>query len=110
MELQIANPESSSKIRRQKAQFSKRVPRIGWVVFSKDSGPVHCAVKEFQQDRAILTMSGWLGLPSSFTLYVEPDSVRAHCKVIKCSGSVVEVSLSELENGVRFRTSHPNAA
>ena len=50
-------------------------------------------------------MSGWLGLPSSFTLYVEPDSIRATCKVVRSSGSNIEVLLSELEDNVRFRPS-----
>ena len=90
--------------------LSKRMPRIGWVVFSPDSSPVHCSVTKFNETRAVLTMSGWMGLPSNFTLYVEPDSIRAQCKVVKCVGSSVEVTLSELEENVRFRSSHSSAA
>ncbi len=102
---------SASRRRRNgKGLLNKRMPRIGWVVFSQDSNPVHCAVKEFSEERAILTMSGWLGLPSSFTLYVEPDSVRAQCKVVRSSGSNVEVSLAGIEENIRFRSSHSTVA
>ncbi|MEM7069176.1 MAG: hypothetical protein AAF478_09850 [Pseudomonadota bacterium] len=62
------------------------------------------------ETRAVLTMSGWMGLPSSFTLYIEPDSLRAQCKVVKANGSNVEVMLSDLEENVRFRSSHSSAA
>ena len=96
--------------RNGKAMLSKRMPRVGRVVFSQESSPVHCAVKEFSETRAILTMSGWLGLPSEFTLYVEPDSVRARCKVVRCSGSNVEVEFSDIEENVRFRSNHASAA
>ncbi|MEM9330154.1 MAG: hypothetical protein AAGA53_02440 [Pseudomonadota bacterium] len=85
------------------------MPRIGWVVFSEQSNPVHCAVKEFTETRAIITMSGWMGLPSEFTLYVEPDSVRVQCKVVRSSGSNVEVHLSNMEKNVRFRSSFSTA-
>jgi len=101
---------TAKRRRNNRALLSKRMPRIGWVVFSQESGPVHCAVKEFSDKRAVLTMSGWLGLPSNFTLYVEPDSIRAQCRVVRCSGSNVEVAFSDMEENVRFRSSHSSAA
>ncbi|MEM9277176.1 MAG: hypothetical protein AAGA76_01230 [Pseudomonadota bacterium] len=110
MNLQTEKTGTGLKVRKNRSVLSKRIPRIGWVVFSDQSNPVHCAVKEFTENRAILTMSGWLGLPSSFTLYVEPDSIRAQCKVVRSSGSNVEVLLSELEDNIRFRSSHVTVA
>lgn len=110
MNLQMQNSGTGSTVRKKRLPLSKRVPRIGWVVFSQQSNPVHCAVKEFTESRAVLTMSGWMGLPSSFTLYVEPDSIRAQCKVVRSSGSNVEVLLADLEENIRFRTSHTSAA
>ncbi|MEM7214965.1 MAG: hypothetical protein AAF423_05420 [Pseudomonadota bacterium] len=98
------------KAGRSKRILSKRVPRIGWVVFSQHANPVHCSVKDFTEESAILTMSGWLGVPGEFTLYVEPDSIRAQCKVIRSNGSNVEVQLRDLEENIRFRSSHVTAA
>ena len=57
----------------QKKALSRRMPRMGKVVFGEHSAPVHCAVKELTGNSAVLTMTGWLGLPSNFTLFVEPD-------------------------------------
>ncbi|MGI9352044.1 MAG: hypothetical protein ACR2O3_10815 [Rhizobiaceae bacterium] len=109
MNLNTEKSGAGRKNRKARSVLSRRIPRIGRVVFADESSAVHCSVKEFTQNRAILTMSGWLGLPSSFTLYVEPDSIRAKCKVVRSNGSNVEVLLSELEDNVRFRSSHAMA-
>ncbi len=90
--------------RQNKAKkLNRRLPRVGKVVFNSDTGPVHCNVKEFTAGNAILTMSGWLGLPSRFTLYVEPDAVRAECVVLERKGSNVRVEFMDVIDGVRFR-------
>ena len=84
-------------------QLNKRLPRVGRVLFNPDSSPVHCNVKNFSDDQATLTMSGWMGLPSNFTLYIEPDSIRTECRVISRKGSNIQVEFTEVEQGVRYR-------
>jgi len=86
--------------------LSKRIPRIGRVVFSEESNAVHCSVREFTDTSAMITMSGWLALPSNFILYVEPDSIRAECRVIKRHGNNIELEFTSLEENIRFRDSH----
>ncbi|MEL7430654.1 MAG: hypothetical protein AAFN43_11730 [Pseudomonadota bacterium] len=88
---------------RGRAQLSARVPRMGKVVFSENSNPVHCAVKNFTQSHAVLTMSGWLGLPSTFVLFVEPDAIKAECRVIQRRGSNIKVEFTSITDGVRCR-------
>lgn len=85
--------------------LSQRVPRMGKVLFSENSAPVHCAVKNLAENKATLTMSGWLGLPSSFVLFVEPDAIRAECRVILRRGSNIDVEFTSIEEETRFRAS-----
>lgn len=90
------------KVHSNRSQLNKRLPRVGRVLFTADSSPVHCSVKNFTDEQAVLTMSGWMGLPSSFTLYIEPDSIRTQCRVIARKGSNIQVEFTEIEHGVRY--------
>lgn len=91
------------RVQPNRSQLNKRLPRVGRVLFNPDSSPVHCSVKNFSDDQATLAMSGWMGLPSSFTLYIEPDSIRTTCRVISRKGSNIQVEFTKVEQGVRYR-------
>jgi len=104
MSLEAIAVENKRVTSANRSKLNNRLPRIGRVVFSDDNSAVHCAVKNFSSENAILVMSGWMGLPSSFTLYVEPDSVRAECRVINRKGSNIQVEFTDLEEGVRYRS------
>lgn len=95
------NPAQSSTKRKP---LNKRVPRMGRVQFSENTAAVHCSVKDYSIHGAVLTMTGWMGLPSSFVLFVEPDAVRAECRVIRRRGSSVQVEFIAIEEGIRFRS------
>ena len=92
-----------ARSRTPKKALSRRVPRMGKVLFNQHSTPVHCAVKELTNNSAVLTMTGWLGLPSNFTLFVEPDALKANCRVILRKGSNIQVEFVQVEKGVRYR-------
>lgn len=98
---ETVKPKTRSNIKR--STLNKRLPRMGRVVFSENASPVHCTVKSFSVSGAVLTMTGWMGLPSEFQLYVEPDNIRAKCTVAKRKGSNVEVHFLEIENDIRYR-------
>ena len=103
----IIGEAETTKMRRvqpNRSQLNKRLPRVGRVLFNPESSPVHCSVKNFSDDQATLTMSGWMGLPSSFTLYIEPDSIRTTCRVISRKGSNIQVEFTEVEQGVRYKS------
>ena len=105
--LMIIGAAETSKTHRSqnnRNQLNKRLPRVGRVLFSPESTPVHCNVKNFSDSQATLTMSGWMGLPSNFTLYIEPDSIRTSCRVISRKGSNIQVEFTEVEQGVRYRS------
>lgn len=76
---------------------------MGKVVFAEGGTPVHCAVKDFSNSGAVLSMTGWMGLPSNFVLFIEPDTVRADCRVISRKGSSISVEFTTFEEGVRLR-------
>lgn len=104
MHSQAAALSHKSSATKPKRALSQRVPRMGKVVFAENGNPVHCAVKNLSQTNATLTMTGWLGLPSSFILFVEPDSIRAQCRVLQRKGSNVDVEFTDVEEGVRYRS------
>lgn len=106
MIIDTANTTRQSKPQRNRNQLNKRLPRVGRVLFSPESSPVHCNVKNFTEDQATLTMSGWMGLPSNFTLYIEPDSIRTNCRVISRKGSNIQVEFTEVEQGVRYKSAN----
>ncbi len=103
MSLEAVEVKNTKRTPANRAKLNNRLPRIGRVVFNDESSAVHCAVKNFSSENAVLVMSGWMGLPSLFTLYVEPDSIRAQCRVISRKGSNIQVEFMELEEGVRYR-------
>jgi len=81
-----------------------RGTRMGYLVFNGQPGGVPCGVREFTTEGAVLTMNGWMGVPDEFSLFIEPDSVRVDCKVLRKRGSKVQVSFVTWENDVRYRT------
>ncbi len=89
-------------LKKQKTR-NKRAPGLGKVMFDGQDNAVHCMVREISDQHAVLTMSGWIGFPSEFTLHVEPDSLRAKCQVTNRRGSTVEVSFTEVEYGERLK-------
>lgn len=105
MSLEVATLNSKKRNHTNRAKLNHRLQRMGRVVFSDDNNAVHCAVKNFSNDNAVLVMSGWMGLPSNFTLYVEPDSIRTQCRVIKRKGSNIQVEFTDIEEGIRYRAS-----
>ena len=99
--------ETQQRVRatRERRALSSRLPRTGKVVISNETDPISCAVKNFSREGAVLGMSGWLGLPSVFFLYVEPDQIKAKCRIKSRRGSNVSIEFVELEENCRYSTS-----
>ena len=90
---------------RKTAKLGKRLPRIGKVLFNENTSPVQCTVKHLEIDSATLIMTGWMGLPSNFVLYVEPDAIRANCRVLSRKGSKIDVELLDVTSESRYSAS-----
>ena len=76
---------------------------MAWLVVDGQTNGFHCILREFSTDGAQLTVSGLMGIPDHFSLYIEPDSVRYSCAVVLRKGNSVRVSFQNCEENVRFR-------
>ena len=73
---------------------SRRTERLGYILFDNQTATVPCRVRDFSQDGAVLTMDGWMGVPASFSLFVDPEHSRFACKVISKNGNSARVSFA----------------
>lgn len=73
---------------------STRTERLGYILFDNQTATVPCRVREFSSEGAVLTMDGWMGVPVSFSLFVDPERSRYACKVISQRGNSARVSFA----------------
>jgi len=93
--------------RRAKADLKKSEPRranrMAWLVVEGQTNGFHCLLREFSSEGAQLTVSGLMGIPDKFLLYIEPDSIRFNCSVLLRKGNSVSVRFDLREENIRFR-------
>ena len=70
---------------------SARTERLGYILFENQTATVPCRVREFSKEGATLTMDGWMGVPGSFSLFVDPERSRYSCEVISQKGNSARV-------------------
>ncbi|MCF6321480.1 MAG: hypothetical protein L3J32_06890 [Rhizobiaceae bacterium] len=73
---------------------SARTERLGYILFDNQTTTVPCRVREFGPEGATLTMDGWMGVPGSFSLFVDPERSRYSCTVISQRGNSAKVSFA----------------
>jgi hypothetical protein len=73
---------------------SARTERLGYILFENQTATVPCRVRDFTQEGAVLTMDGWMGVPGSFSLFVDPEHSRYRCTVISQRGNSARVSFA----------------
>lgn len=73
----------------------RRMPRIGYLYIDGQPTGLPCTLRRYDGTSATLVLSGWLGVPAEFTLYVEPDGMRHDCTIGARRGNSIEVTLSE---------------
>ena len=83
--------KSNNSVRRIR---SARTERLGYILFDNQTATVPCRVRNFSQEGAVLTMDGWMGVPASFSLFVDPEHSRFNCKVISKQGNSAKVSFA----------------
>ena len=79
----------------QQRQPRHRVLKAGLVCFNDRHVTVPCVVRDMSAGGARLTVTGSVGVPDTFELYIELDASRARCEVTWRRGDTV---------GVRFTT------
>lgn len=97
----VTNNTTDSQSHAKRVIKKTRSQRIGYVSFDGQTSSVACAVHDFDEFGAVLTMNGWMGVPEEFPLFIEPDRVQVVCKVMKKRGSKVQVNFKSWEEGAR---------
>ena len=82
---------------------ARRANRLAYLVVDGQTQGFHCTLREFSEEGAHLTVSGLMGIPEQFYLYVEPDAIKFKCAVNMRKGNSVRVNFVEREHNVRFR-------
>ncbi len=81
----------------------RRSNRMGWLVVDGQTQGFHCNLREFSGTGAQLTVSGLMGIPDAFSLFVEPDSIRFACRVTQRRGNTVNVEFTDAVANNRYR-------
>ncbi|MCB1384493.1 MAG: hypothetical protein KDJ80_01020 [Nitratireductor sp.] len=84
----------------------RRLNRLAWLVVEGQSQRFHASMREYDAAGATLTISGLMGIPDTFLLYVEPDAIRYRCSVRERRGNTVSVRFLSSTDNVRFRDDH----
>jgi hypothetical protein len=82
---------------------TRRTNRHAYLVVDGQNQGFHCALREYSDAGALLTVSGLMGIPDQFSLYVEPDSIKFECAVSQRRGSSVRVSFTSRTDKIRYR-------
>jgi len=76
---------------------------MGWLVVEGQTQGFHCNLRDYNDAGAHLTVSGLMGIPDTFSLFVEPDSIRYACRVILRKGNTVKVEFTGAAANNRYR-------
>ena len=82
---------------------TRRSNRLAWLVVEGQDQRFHAAMRDYAEEGVRLTVSGLMGIPDRFLLYVEPDSIRYNCNVLERLGNTVRVAFTGRAENVRFR-------
>jgi len=96
------SPSSSQNTERKRREM-RRTNRHAYLVVDGQSQGFHCALREYSESGAFLTISGLMGIPEKFCLFVEPDSIKFDCVVSQRKGNSVRVAFTGQTNNVRYR-------
>lgn len=82
---------------------ARRARRHGYLVVHGQDAGFPCMVKDLTDAGAVVSLTGLLGVPETFNLFIEPDAVKYGCSVIGTRGNTISVSFSSKEENQRFR-------
>lgn len=82
---------------------SRRSLRHGYLAVEGQEGGFPCMIKNLNDDGATISLTGLMGIPENFSLFVEPESVRYTCEVSATKGNSINVNFVEKQENIRFR-------
>jgi hypothetical protein len=72
-----------------------RPPRLAFLTVAGQDKGLACTLLEYTSAGAVITLSGWLGVPDHFSLYVEPEGRRHSCRIVVRKGNAVRVEFQD---------------
>ncbi len=75
-------------------QNRRRASRPGRILIDSHSQAVPCRVRRLCADQAVITVDGWMGIPSRFRLLIEPGRAHHACRVVSRKGNCAQVELT----------------
>lgn len=94
--------QNSRATSRANAQ-SRRARRHGYLVVNGQNSGFPCMVKDLTDQGAVISLTGLLGVPEIFSLFIEPDGIKYGCSVTGSRGNTISVSFSSKEENQRYR-------
>lgn len=82
---------------------SRRARRHGYLVVNGQTSGFPCMVKDLTDQGAVVSLTGLLGVPTTFSLFIEPDGIKYGCSVTGTRGNTISVSFSSKEENQRYR-------
>lgn len=82
---------------------SRRARRHGYLVVNGQNSGFPCMVKDLTDQGAVISLTGLLGVPDIFSLFIEPDGIKYGCSVTGTRGNTISVSFSSKEENQRYR-------
>jgi hypothetical protein len=75
---------------------AKPRPRTAFLTVAGQDKGLACTLLDYTASGAVITLSGWLGVPERFSLYVEPEGRRHACRIVARKGNAVRVEFEEV--------------
>jgi hypothetical protein len=102
-DISVGMCKSTAKKADRSRRDMRRSNRHAYLVVDGQSQGFHCALREFSDTGAFLTISGLMGIPERFSLFVEPDSIKFDCVVSQLKGNSVRVAFTGRTENSRYR-------
>ena len=64
---------------------------MAWLVVEGQERGFPCAIRDFDGKGAVLSATGWMGVPDRFVIALEPDGIRLVCNTVSRRGSALKV-------------------
>ena len=82
----------TKKLGRHDAPRRRRAPRTAFLTIDGQEKGLPCVLRDYSQEGAVVTLTGWIGVPDFFALYVEPEGLRHNCRILHRKGNAVRVA------------------
>lgn len=88
----VRESTKGSALRQDSGRKPRRAQRFAFMVIDGEKNRVPCRLREYSDEGALVTMGGWIGIPESFALQVEPDGILYDCRIVAKRNNAIRVT------------------